>query len=174
MSNLSVYTDHQLEVELRSRRKDRLRREFGGSNLPFWEEMQDFKGKMYRGLITFPNLEEIDENEFIYQCGLIQSTSCYVTQASTEYMEGFKFVRYATTFLREVGYSAGRGVAFVGVPVDPERWNDSQHGRVPQRHRYFKYCLCDHKYGYGKNVGHCSTDYTCEDCGWTYNVDSSG
>lgn len=39
--------------------------------------------------------------------------------------------------------------------------------------RYFEWRACDHKFN-EKNAGHCLHRYTCERCGASYDVDSSG
>lgn len=175
MPGLKEYRDNELQEELRYRREAQAKREFNGKNWPFWFKVDQFKNQeLWRGLKGLPNLVEIDESEFCSQSNLLQTSSCYVTQSSIRFLDGVKFERYATVFLRTVGHAMGMGIAFCAVPADPNDWDRSQHNTVPLKLRYWKFCLCNHKYGFGKNVGNCSNDYTCEECGWTYNVDSSG
>ena len=175
MTSLRDYREVELTRELAARRQADQKRQFDRNNWPHHFAMDKLKNELYMGVARLPNLKEIDAYEFAaHPCISGSYSSQLLGSATVEYMPGIKFARYAKVFMQTVDHFAGYGVAFVAVPENPDDWNKSQNGIVPLKLRHWSFCICEHKFGYGKNVGHCSTDYECEECGWTYNVDSSG
>lgn len=151
------------------------KRAFGGKNWPFYYAMQEFKKSVYQGVSLFPNLREIDAAEFAqHPCISGSYSSELLSSASVAHMEGIKYTRYARVLFQPQQANAGRGVAFVAVPENPEEWDKSQHYHSEVKHklRHWTFCLCDHKFS---QVAYrmFNTTYACSECDWHYEVDSS-
>lgn len=159
---------------LAAEEETRQKREFNGKNWPFHFKMAEFQRKYWEGVQFFPNLREITSEEFAaHNCISGSYGSKLLGTANTKFIEGMKYQRYAKVMFQTVQDDAGRGVAFVAVPANDADWDKSQHQRVPLKLRHWTFCLCDHKFERSA-YRNCVTTYTCSECDWTFEVDSSG
>lgn len=161
---------------IRREEETRMKREHGGKNWPFHFQMQEFERDFWKGVNSFPNLKEIDANEFAqHPCISGSYGSKLLGSASTKFLDGMKYERYANVLFQKVQGNAGFGVAFVAVPENPEEWGKSQHYKNEVKHklRHWTFCLCDHKFERAA-YRNCVTTYSCSECDWTFEVDSSG
>lgn len=67
----------------------------------------------------------------------------------------------------------GHYVAMGSIYIPFHQRTEEQKKNGYQEVKFYKGFICEHKNITGKNLGRCWNEYTCKDCGFHYEVDSS-